>query len=734
MRGKAWASLGLLAASACSNVASPVTKRSCEVDQDCFAHERCSQAHGGQCVSRQLPRRSSFGLAGLARAQGSLRAVDVPWELRGCEMDAFDPATGVSRINLESRLVPIRLGNLAYGHPYEGICAASCAPGAFCDTQSAQCTFARHGRWTLERSSRLGLSPLDLQLSRTKGDPHPRHRAPHLPLYWPCGDQPTLLRESEQELGALSARHHRPPHTRTLILPSTPCVAKASGPADPLHFNLIQRAQDTQRYTFVPKPLGLRDNASPAPVTLDLVWEDAAFTVLASGPRGQTPRATASCTTDEDCPGATSCSKAGLCYLSIPQSRAARIEHLSDSARDVVLHRQAGELPSGRLTATLHSEDPRVASMRLHLEDTSEPPRRSQQGPISLCIPHWRRIGDAPIELKSGGAPIAWSTHSPVPLLPGRMACDARDLSRDHATNPGACHSDLRPSVTLVTSLTPKGNKIFKEQGCSTPVHHPGSLSLKLPLECSDAGSCAVWPRAFDEAGPCYDYQIELTRPPHSLFRSFRHTLRRAHCPPGPPATLELDHPWQPRPVLRGQVHAPASVTTMRVEVMAERLDDGEQDALGPFFFHQTVILSGPRQGQFALPVEPGKYIITALPHDPLSLGPAPFRIVDTRSSATSVDDPRTQLELLAGPLVQVQIYAPKDMDTVRARPLDLGSWVDDPNLPDLNATSTCFPHDRACAIRMLTAPGTRSGREIPVDFRSVLRWISRPGGELECP
>lgn len=721
-------------------MAAPDTARWCERDSDCFSHERCSLAHNGRCVSKQLPARPSFGLSGRVQIPGvSGPGHEIPWEFKGCEIDVFDPATGVSRIHLESKLYPLYLNQLVYALPYQGACAATCAPQAYCDTVRSRCSFARTGRWVLSTPSSLGLDPLESTFSIDVAAQDPSETLPHLALYWPCGSTVTTVHERDQFLDRSMGAPGPIPSERNLILPAKSCPEIPNAALGAQHFDLSWSAQPSERHAFQAVYLHEDSEQARPSFDLDLDWKSRAAPLLLPRHRpGELGPIRIACTRDADCKafGGTrsTCAPDGRCRMPMTRVPAGRVHALTAETQVLPL---SPKPRTGPLEATLMPRGPGLAQTRVTLdrpEELATPPERSHR----ICAPLWkvRPNHEKPLQVVGrNGDAIGWGSHSPLPLLPGRMVCNAHDLASPTSSARDSCKTAQRPQVQLLADLSSAGRASFEAAHCASPVENSPNFTLRLPTICDPAGRCEVKPYETPAAGPCYDYELTLARPAASVFRSIRTRFAKVHCPPQAPEPLRVERAWELRPVLRGRVHAAGSPSNhLYAEILAERLQDGEQGPVGPFFFHQQVIPSGPRKGQFALPVEPGRYVITALAHNPLLMGPAPFRVVDLRAGASALDDPQTQLHLQTGSPVQVQIHAPDPLQGVRVRPIDLGSWVEDPRIPDLNDPHTCFPNEIGCKIRMLTTPVNGEAQEISADYRSVLRWTSRQGGPHECP
>lgn len=709
MRLRRTALLSLLSLDfSCSTIQQQAEDHSCRQDEDCAPQERCSATHGMICVSRQLPRRPSFALAGMGRIEQEGGNVEIPWEFKGCEIDLFDPATGVSRLDLRSKLRAVALSDLAYTHPYEGLCNASCAPSARCDTRNQRCAYSRHGRWTITQASRLGLAPLRVDLyQKPASHDQESDRLPSLSLLWPCGPDAPQLAELEQGASELSPLDALPPSELRRDLPTLSCQHPTRKRT---RIDLSRSMLDEQPIELTAIPLHLEEETRAAYFDLS---------VFAGPTTGEPP----------------------LVSESLRHQLRASFSDVRQGKRFQNIHRGAGQRPVVLNHAKLRSKDPRIAAMQLELRDAEQRPSSRRREPsLRVCAPHWQLIEpEAPgVRLEHAGIAIRWDQHSPVPLLPGKMACNAHDLSEGPHVLATHCPLTQRPHLSLHAALSTRGVRDFAQEKCALPVDPSQAFELALPLHCDPQGQCRFQARSTPSAGPCFRYQISLERPASSLFRSIRRELDQEHCDSGPIKALEVGPIWERRPVIRGRVHAPGGDPTapLRAVVMAERLQAGEAKPLGPFFFHQRVVAVGQARGQFALPVEEGRYLLTALALDPTMLGPAPFRVVDLRNGAPGVDSPQTQLELQIPTVVQVQIDAPADFTALRARPLDVGSWRSQANaheIPDLNDPKSCFPDGRACAIRMLSAPQGERQSEIPVDYRSVLRWRSRPGGHLEC-
>ncbi len=146
--------------------------------------------------------------------------------------------------------------------------------------------------------------------------------------------------------------------------------------------------------------------------------------------------------------------------------------------------------------------------------------------------------------------------------------------------------------------------------------------------------------------------------------------------------------------------------------VMAERLWMPNADASntpGPYF-HTATTFTDPltgTEGAYALPLDPGVWLVTALPFAGSRGGPAGIEILDLRNGMDRAKD----FELRLGVRVNFKLegFDPR----TEVMPLDLGSWTghDHPgrsgNL-DLNAPGECLSTDssQGCQIRRLLPLG----------------------------
>ncbi|MBK9755194.1 MAG: hypothetical protein IPO88_17160 [Nannocystis sp.] len=336
-----------------------------------------------------------------------------------------------------------------------------------------------------------------------------------------------------------------------------------------------------------------------------------------------------------------------------------------------------------------------------------------------ICLPTWAppqslafQLSSAPQQLYTDAKGQPWVCCSPACL-------DTSDTTGP-ATVPTSC--PLGATVTARTVFTPD------------PVAWSNTFCMEL--ERNDltlpAGSQRVTYGPLDRSAcaqpdtPCeislsrgdgeLEYEIRVEPPVGSLVRStiLPPQIVAAGTASVTPAQLEY------RVLVHGQVKLPGGeedctdiLTCLpNAEIMAERLriaDDDPATTLGPYFYTAQTIPGSP--GDFVLAVNPGVYLITALPQSGSQGGPARIAVHDLRLDSPAVDTKGpmptaelTPIELELGKLVTIELDN-FDRSSV-AVPLDMAGWKGQiagyPDL-DLNDPSTCYGGSgRGCLIRRL--------------------------------
>lgn len=234
--------------------------------------------------------------------------------------------------------------------------------------------------------------------------------------------------------------------------------------------------------------------------------------------------------------------------------------------------------------------------------------------------------------------------------------------------------------------------------------------------------------------GDGQDYRLRIEPPVGSIFRSTSYALKVGAGTSLEPISLDY------RVLLRGQVLDGCSEggqddieCSAAAEIVAERIirDEDPATLLGPFFY-TTSTISGT-EGEYVLPLNPGVYLLTALPKLNASgsqTGPAPIRVIDLREGSSELTlDPGTGVllasaELVLAPGAVYNLELDNFALSSRVVPLDLSSWSGlrfENKEIDLNAPGTCSLSE-GCQIRRLR-PGNSPARLSQEQF---LRYVAR--------
>ena len=381
---------------------------------------------------------------------------------------------------------------------------------------------------------------------------------------------------------------------------------------------------------------------------------------------------------------------------------------------------------------------------------------------LHACIPVWNNVSRA-TQLVTTDASALFLTQ-PVRLLPERLCCDASCLSQTDAELQECSRPPDEWAAAIAIkgtwSLSAKSIEEWRQATCTPPRDPSNAAEFKPETECTAQGICSTYLPATKNETDSFSYSVRIETPASSIYRS-RYAAFAANSPSNAaPEQLVVPTP-QLRPVIRGNVAcAPEfaeSCSQGQAVVMAERLAEPQHvaekvDPIGPFFFWQRVPLAAANGGgRFALPVEPGRYVITALPQPGQAGGPAAFQLVDVHDGsaelifdgssglwATDISNPQTQLILRPGDPVRLHLAGFASTSTVSA--LDTGSWLSDENHPlvlenlDLNSKTTCLPLDRGCSIRTLRRPTAGGLDGTSLDFTSTAHFTARKSSRIDCP
>ncbi|MBK8263928.1 MAG: hypothetical protein IPK80_21660 [Nannocystis sp.] len=356
-----------------------------------------------------------------------------------------------------------------------------------------------------------------------------------------------------------------------------------------------------------------------------------------------------------------------------------------------------------------------------------------------ICLPHWQVA--KPIAVPLRGAPVRLTGSGDA-----FNCCSTECLDDPPAT---AKPTECTPSATVAPSGTftlpqaedPEDPSPWEGAGC-LPLYVAGQeepLAARFTRQASSctADTCELRLSAgpFAAEGPT-TYDLRIEPPVGSVFRSQSATIE-VH--PDTLSTPEIV--LMPRVLLRGRVEladeicVPTEEQTCEVKavVMAERLRipaEEDQTVLGPYFY----ALATHSAGEFVLPVNPGVYLLTALPAIGAQGGPARLQVIDLREGSPHVDlrggipyaDLQDPLLLERGELVTFELDG-FSLNT-QVIPLDLASWaalVFDGQPLDLNAGPTCYRASGdpvGCQIRRLR-PGSTTLRPSQEGF---VKYVTR--------
>ncbi len=417
-----------------------------------------------------------------------------------------------------------------------------------------------------------------------------------------------------------------------------------------------------------------------------------------------------------------------------------------------------GQVRSFTLTAAPQGP---VASMSYAVDLQFNPITQGQPKPTAtvrdLCVPTWGPAQQVAIDLSAEPITLVGSGDTAY------RCCDIGCLPRtleDAAAMPGptqASACDGRTSAGAVPSaiveaplvLDAEARMRWDEAGCLTPLPAIGDVvgALRQAIECTDGptaqGTCTVPNLAAGPDGTARPYSLRIESPVGSLFGSFATQMSVDTSSGDNPIRFDL-----PRRVLvRGRVVLDAATCTDLAPpdrdcgsegavVIAERLrmpDESAASVPGPYY-HEVQTFYDPaahRRGGYVLPLDPGVWLLTALPQSGSQGGPAPIEVLDLREGNDRTHD----FQLDTGVLVTLNV-AGFDR-TAQVVPLDRGSWRDLPHpgrldeadpaatRVDLNAIGECLAAvsevPQACRIRRLIA-----GASIGASQIGQVRFIAR--------
>ncbi len=364
------------------------------------------------------------------------------------------------------------------------------------------------------------------------------------------------------------------------------------------------------------------------------------------------------------------------------------------------------------------------------------------QGKLNtMCFPDWEPPRTLTFDVSSPPQEL-YRDASDRPFVCCNPSC--LDLVNPAVTPPDSCR--LAATLTARTVFTPNP-EVWAKHSCmeldaSDPTVPAGSQRITYNFDrnaCSE-GSCDI---ALSPGRDQLEYEIRIEPADNSLIRSMVIPAQLIDK-----ASTSLTMPkLEYRVLLRGTVttddcpkkpsDGSPAIDCPRASILAERLRVADDDpALGPIFLTAPTIPGS--NGAFVMPVDPGVYLVTALPASGSPGGPADIRVVDLRLDSKLVDtsgpipiaDLERPLALDVGRLVTVELAG--FGRSSKAVPLDVGYWAEDkPSFDgkalDLNDPNTCYGNqNRGCQIRRLRL----SGSVLSLTQESYVKYLARGAPE----
>ncbi|GEM_PF-3267953 len=718
----------LLSLFGCSSLAPRGLQAECEVDADCAGGLICDLSQGGICVALDQPALSTLAFR-IEESSGPARG-GMTSDLRACDQGvAIDTKTAELHFDARSTLVGSYAVDVVSTHTPQGGCNAASCPGGDCgraeSDQEGLCTTPMAARIRFRPSSRLG---------------------------WAAGSgveisYPTAIEDDSEALNYDPIAFPRALYPESFDLAG----ATIEDPLPGLNPGLptLLRIEEEQHATFY-RALDLRavETADPERGSLRIVRNracDMGFrgrvrlldsdvgiegaTLVATFAEALAPLSallthpgdlSAACTDHADCAVGWACNLVHQrCGLDLSGKLAGEVMTSQDS--DGVF----GSLGLDPLKIYGYCEDgygSRMLNMELRppagialpsvqfrTELAMPPPQVPGQTetraiPADACFPRWEPGRNYPIDVV--GAPIPVHLDDKVLGYCCNVGCLA---SPDPVVDNCVEVETLRfeTALALPDNSARRTSRLaqWESDGCLPLRVDEGVIGHYAPDRvCDDeqSQSCTVL-LTEGEVDSIRDYRIAVTQRVGSLFRSkVYHQKISANTSELTPIILEE------RSRIQGKVslcdpEIPAAEQTCEVanaSVMAERLQmPGDQDVLAPNFFEATT----GDDGNFVLPLDPGVYVVTALPPPGKQGGPAGFEILDLRETPSGPYPLDFALQAGLTVTINLEEFEPN----ASLLPIDWGTWnrsgLVDPlgDVRDLNDPSTCYGAD-GCRIRRL--------------------------------
>jgi hypothetical protein len=710
---------------ACSTLARPQPSTGCETDDDCDADEVCSLDQGGICLPRDAPPRAYLAF--------EITDQNVTAEVRGCDEDLISLDENKLRLEVDRddivQTVALEIDDSVTD---EGCTAFSgCAPddGFQCLVGEDLCVAPLTSTVTIRQESRLGLGV------RTSSKGYPVLDEEDMPL-----DEPVVF-----EWAYAGSQDSSP-----IVLDIVPDAA-----ADPLsrarHRRALGLDASSQMHEVLERGkfpcnrsvVGTVRRYQGGPILAANV--SLAYAEPVATPSTQIGGKAMSCDGDDDCPNGMACNPDHeTCGVDLTGQRAG--EAVSSDAGGfsawVYSYCEDDAVAVDGRAFILDAEPPEISGLPrvraaiepefgLTLNVEGFPPLDVPPADLDgdVCIPDWPSpvgtgfdIGAKPVVLVTTENGVDWRCCDTSCLPAGALLGDESPPAPETCTTSG--------TIRIATDVAAPDAQEWEADGC-------------LPLDEDEDGNVGEYVRFVSQDDDCADlmcmvdlppdadgedpreYTVEIVQPANSVFRS--QTLSVEIDPDT--SRLSKEVAFRPRTLLRGEIvcaEDTESCNPTEAVILAERLRMPDEDPLGPYFYWQVAYATSetdegePRGARFSLPVNPGVYVVTALPAAGGGGGPARYSVIDLRNEAPGVTEgavPKLDLEdpieLEAGLAVRLQLE--NFGRSTAVRPLDTGSWKsqDGLTLPgssdplDLNDPETCYNNEmgRGCQIRSLTRP-----------------------------
>lgn len=704
----------------CSNVLQEEEVPGCESDDDCEGGQVCSVDQGNVCVDKDEPRRGALGLVIREPATG------LTVEITGCEADLPQDGNLVLRVDRDDVWQRFDFGVTDTRDVAACTQLSGCLPGYGCVEEGMKAGTACVGLFDsnvrLVQRSRFGLDAIESDSEKFPilGEDEMPDPMGQVMFEWSAEeftdpDAPVVaLVEPGTAMGENWGRFRR-------MLVGDPDQSihglTAEGQFE-CHRNVTGTVRRFGGAPILGADVSLRYAESIATQS----------TVLSSIDH-------VSCDSDADCGPYEACNPdEGTCGLDLTGVAAGEATSSDAGTIEAWVYSYCEDIP-----ALERAFDINVAPSALGLlpamnfrVDQELPMALQGQVPqavleADLCVPTWPEsrevsfeVGAAPVRLATGADGAIWSCCDSSCLPGGEVLGDEAPFAPEVCTG--------YQSIRIATPVAMPDLDAWEEDGCLPPLADEDGVvgrfvrALQADDDCSEASCSLELPHSSDET---LLFDITVLHPRTSVFRSRVH--RDVEVDPVGKTIPMIE--FEPRTLLKGNIvcdegASDAGCEATQAVIIAERLRmDDEEGPLGPYRYWQVAHATSedqdgePRGAAFSMPVNPGVYVVTALPASGAGGGPARFRVVDARNGSDEVDETKVanldDFVLEAGLATRLRL---RDFDRgAQLIPLDTGSWnrQDDftypgsSEIPDLNDPQTCYTSGESdgCLIRSLIRP-----------------------------